>query len=485
MKISAPDWFPKNPEYVWKHFYELTQIPRPSKDEGKVVDYLIKIAEEYSLDYKVDDEKNVIIYVPASEGFEGKEPIIIQGHVDMVTDATPDREIDFHKDPIRTKIDGDWLSADRTTLGADNGIGCAMALACITDKSINHPELELLFTTDEETGLNGAWGVQGKYLKGRKLINLDTEEWGSAYVGCAGGIDYEFYGSFHRETPRAKEFYKITLGGLTGGHSGLDIHLQLGNAIKILGEFLLRYAKSQSIEISDFQGGKAHNIIPRDAWAIIGVDNLEHFVDSLDGYTEKIFSYLPKRDHELEFSVEKVDVVESTMNSVESLRFLSFLNLFPHGAYNYEFPLSKELVSASNNLAKFIFNKGELYVQTSLRFFDREEIKMLEDKLESLASLFSLECRKNSEYPSWKPHWDTPLLDTVKSAYKDIFSEDIKVKAIHAGLECGILKSRISQDLDAISFGPDITGAHSPDERVFIPSVEKCWKLLQGVLEKT
>lgn len=482
--MTMPKWFPQSPKQVWDHFYDLTQIPRPSKKEDKVVDHLVNLAKKYELKYKVDEEKNVIIYVPGSKGLEDREAVIIQAHTDMVTDATTDRVINFEDDPIITMLDGDWLTADRTTLGADNGIGCAFAMACITDKSLIHPPLELLFTADEETGLNGAWAVKSEDFKGRKLINIDTEEWGSLYVGCAGGIDYDFNGHFVTSKAKTKEFYKISLDGLSGGHSGLDIHLQLGNGIKILNEFLYRFSQKNDLEIFEFRGGKAHNIIPRDAWAIIGVNDFEKLIYFLDDYTEGLFSFLPKRDHELEFSIEKIDEVDKCLNTEETKKFLSLMTLFPHGAHSYEWPLKKELVASSNNLAKTLMIKGEFYAQTSLRFFDREEIKKCEDKLYGLASLFNMKIAHNSEYPSWKPIWETPLLEAMKKSYSDLFKEEAKVKAIHAGLECGILKDRISKDLDAISFGPNITGAHSPDEKVHIPTVDKSWLLFKDVLSR-
>lgn len=482
--MTMPEWFPKNPEYVWKHFYDLTQIPRPSKNEGKVVEYLIQLAKEHNLEYRTDNENNVVIYVPATKGFENKEPVIIQGHVDMVTDATPDREIDFNNDPIATKLDGDWLTADRTTLGADNGIGCAMALACITDKSVEHPPLELLFTTDEETGLNGAWAVESDFFKGRKLINIDTEEWGSLYVGCAGGIDYDLQGEFPTVSPQTPSFYKLTLGGLTGGHSGLDIHLQLGNAIKLLSQGLARFANENTLEISEFRGGRAHNIIPRDAFAVIGINDKSALESFLTNYNAEILTYLPKRDHSLEFSFEEVEKPSACLSTTETSKFLNTCTIFPHGADNYEMPLEKELVSSSNNFAKCLLVEGKFYAMSSLRFFDRNEVKMIEDKLHALAMVTGFKLTKNSEYPSWKPFWDTPLLNAVKQTYKEVFNNEAKVKAIHAGLECGILKDRISDELDAISFGPDITGAHSPDERVNIPSVEKTWVLLKETLKR-
>lgn len=480
--MGKPENFPKSPTHVWDQFYNITQIPRPSRHEDKMVEYLKSIAIENNLEFSIDDASNVIIKVPGRNGRENDEPVIIQNHIDMVTDATIDRKINFKTDPIETYVEDGWLRADRTTLGADNGIGCAAALATIFDDTIKNPPLELLFTTDEETGLNGALNLEVKNLKGKKMLNLDTEEWGSVYIGCAGGIDYELTGDLNFESVDGNGL-KISLGNFTGGHSGLDIHEQRANAIKFLFEALGEI--TSDYRICEVRGGKAHNIIPRDAFVILSVLDvkIEQLIESVRRTCSRWKSYLPVEDQNFEITFEKVSLDSKKALSVEDgKRLVKLINLFPHGAHSFDLASNKELVSMSNNLAKLLIMNGKFYLQSSLRFFDREEIRKLELNIRTLAELFDLKVSANSEYPSWKPVLKNQVLDIVKNKYHQLFGKEMNVTAIHAGLECGILKDKIGQ-IDVVSFGPTIMGAHSPDERVDIESVEKFWTLFKGVLE--
>jgi dipeptidase D len=480
--MEKPQNYPVQPEHIWEQFFQITQIPRPSKHEDKMVAYLEKLARENDLEYKTDGAKNVVIYVPGTNGRENDDPVIIQNHIDMVTDATPDRKINFKTDPITTFVENGWLKADRTTLGADNGIGCAAALATIFEKDITHPPLELLFTTDEETGLNGALNLDTGMLQGRKMLNLDTEEWGSVYIGCAGGIDYELTRDvdFH---PVMGKGLKITLGKLVGGHSGVDIHEQRGNAIKLLmeavGELTTDY------RLVEIRAGKAHNIIPRDAYVIVALDD-----DAIEG-TQKEFltiaerwrSFLPEQDSKFEVEFDVIDLDgKKALDRDDTNRIVSLLGMFPHGVHSYDLASKREIVSMSNNLAKVLMMNGKFYIQTSLRFFDREEVRSLEHQLKMLGKTFDLKVTSNSEYPSWKPVWENKILETVQMKYKEIFGQEVNVTAIHAGLECGILRDKIGP-IDVVSFGPTIMGAHSPDERIEIETVTKFWQLFKGVLE--
>jgi dipeptidase D len=474
-----PENYPTHPSKIWQHFYEITRIPRPSKAEEQIREYLINFAKDNRVEYKTDDVGNVIMYVPATTGYEDHEAVIIQNHMDMVTDARVGKQIDFNKDPIDLKVVDGWLKADDTTLGADNGIGCAAALACVTDGTLEHPALELLFTVDEETGLNGALGVQGEMFKGKKLINLDTEEWGSLYTGCAGGIDYEFNTQVTLAEKTKKKTYKVNFGGLIGGHSGVDIHLQHANAIKLLNDFLI---ESNGYELCEIRGGRAHNIIPRDAFTIIAVDEISSYEAVAAELKTRWNNYLTKDDADLEITFEEVAFSGKVVSQADKERFLSFLSLFPHGAHTY-LPHDRELVAISNNLAKCLIVDGNFYVQSSLRFFDRGEIISIENKMESLARGFKIDVSKNGEYPSWKPVENNKLLDHVKETYKEIFNDNAHVTAIHAGLECGILRDQIG-DIDAVSFGPTIMGAHSPDERMEIATVEPFWNLLKETLRR-
>lgn len=479
--MQIPSHFPTEPKAVWGYFHAINQIPRPSKNEVKFREFILKEASGLGLKTFVDEVGNVIVYVPASPGYETHETVIIQNHLDMVTDATPDRKINFNTDPIITYRDGEWLKADRTTLGADNGIGCAAALALMNDKTISHPPLELLFTIDEETGLVGAWGVQASELKGKKMINLDTEEWGSLYIGCAGGIDYEFNKKVAMVPSKLKgDFLKLTVGGFLGGHSGVDIHEQRGNAIKFLMDWISALPEG-SFELAEWRGGKAHNIIPRDAFAIVKVDP-----DIARKTGEEVAlrwkNFMPQNDQAFSASVEKTDFAGEVVDSQDFKIVLSFLLAFPHGAHAYDLASNKELVSLSNNLAISLLVRGEFYLQASLRFFDRGECVGLENQVTALARGFNIDFSKNGEYPSWKPVRENKLLDLVAEKYQVLFNKKAKVTAIHAGLECGILRDKIGP-IDAVSFGPTIMGAHSPQERVHIPTVETFWSLLKEVLK--
>lgn len=482
--MQIPAHFPQTPEHLWSYFHAINQIPRPSRHEEKLREYILNLSVQHNLKTSVDEVGNVIVYVPATKGYEHKETVIIQNHMDMVTDATPDRKINFNTDPIVTFRDGDWIKADRTTLGADNGIGCAAALALMTDPSVEHPALELLFTIDEETGLKGAWGVKGELLKGRKMINLDTEEWGSVYIGCAGGIDYEFKKTLSMTKSGLNGISaKLIVGGFLGGHSGVDIHEQRGNAIKFLVEWLQRIAESQKCELAELRGGKAHNIIPRDAFALMNLQDLQKAQAVGDAVLARWKAFMPKNDQNFFIKIETTsDKFSDVFDLGDSSLMLSFLTAFPHGAHAYDLASSKELVSLSNNLAIVLMVRGQFFLQSSLRFFDRGECVGLENQVNALALGFGLEATKNGEYPSWKPIRENKLLDLVLSHYQSLFNQKAKVTAIHAGLECGILRDKIGP-IDVVSFGPTIMGAHSPDERVNVPTVESFWTLLKAVLK--
>lgn len=484
--MQKPQNYPESPKFLWDIFYDFTQTPRPSKHEEKISEYLVSVAQDNSLEYKVDKAGNIIIYVPGKNGRENDAPVIVQNHIDMVTDAIPSKKINFQEDKLDILVDGDWVTADGTTLGADNGIGCAAGLACIFEKDIKHPPLELLFTVDEETGLNGALGLESDLLKGRKMINLDTEEWGSLYIGCAGGIDYDFNKELTVSSATLDTRVKLNISKLTGGHSGVDIHEQRGNAIKLLSQYMFNLSQTTDFEIEEIRAGKAHNIIPRDAFVTLRVakSELSKLSDLSKTMLTQWKSFLPQVDQSLELDISELPTAEDQVLSVnESKKLLNFLTLFPNGAHSYDLASKREIVSMSNNFARLLVVNGKFYVQSSLRFFDREEVRIIENEMLALASMYEAQVSRNSEYPSWKPVRENPILSVVQETYKEIFGTDANVTAIHAGLECGILRDKIGP-IDVISFGPTITGAHSPDERVQISTVSKFWDLFKAVLER-
>jgi dipeptidase D len=472
-----------DPKELWQEFYQITQKPRPSKKEEAVREYILSVAKNCGLEHKTDEVGNVLVIVPASSGYENKPAVIIQNHMDMVTDSVAGKKVNFSVDPIEAYVDGEWVRANGTTLGADNGIGCAAALVLMKDKTISHPKLEILFTMDEETGLKGAWGVHGNWFSGKNMLNLDTEEWGSLYIGCAGGIDYEINGEMKTKSiPSDWNKFTLNLKGFHGGHSGVDIHEQRGNAIKICFQILAQYPETFSIIES--RGGRAHNIIPREVTVhLAGPSGFEknlktHFESKL----KEIKTYLPELDQKAYVEIEPCSQNFQSMLD-NSKKLFQLINLFPHGAHKYDLGTNHSTVGTSNNLAKILVVDGKLYFQTSLRFFDRNEIKEIENMLHDLGAIFNLNVEKNSEYPSWKPAPQNKLLELVKAKYQDIYKVPAKVKAIHAGLECGIIREKVGE-IDVISFGPTIINAHSPAESVNIKTVEEFWKLLKAVLKE-
>jgi dipeptidase D len=482
--------FPAAPKELWKHFEKLTTLPRPSKHEDAVREWIVAQAQARKAPYFIDDVGNILVKVSGSAGRENEAPILIQNHMDMVVDAEPGFKIDFKKDPIQVTRDGDWLKAKGTTLGADNGIGCAAALALLTEEGLTHPPLELLFTVDEETGLKGALNVETTHIQSRRLLNLDTEEWGSFYIGCAGGIDYELTQSYAQEKVSSEDvFFEMKLSGFFGGHSGLDIDRQRGNAIKALAE-CLDFLKSKPLKIAEFRGGKAHNIIPRYASVVFCLPRSSTEASILNNhFFETLFarwkSFLPSEDHHFSFECRQLTPEENpreVFSTHDSQKMIGLLLALPHGAHKFDQVTGGELVSLSNNLAIVYFLKGHFYAQLSLRFFDRGECVALENQVQKIAELAQIQWTAKSEYPSWKPQPQTTLLSQLTSLYEQLYAQKPRVTAIHAGLECGILRDRIGP-IEAVSFGPTITGAHSPDERVHIQSVEKFWSFLLNVLK--
>jgi len=480
---------PNAPKQLWNIFYDFTQTPRPSKSEELIREYILNLAQKQGFQTKSDKIGNIIISIPARNSKSDKK-IVIQNHIDMVTDAVPGNNINFKTDPIETFIDGDWVRAKGTTLGADNGIGCAAALALMFEENISHPKLDLLFTIDEETGLTGALELDPNLTNGDYILNLDTEEWGSLYVGCAGGADFDFQRQFStNDLPNGHDCYKLSLNALAGGHSGVDIHRYRENSSKKLIELISEIAELVDISIHGFRSGKAHNIIPRDAFIEFSTstENISKIQEYMNEKLSIWKSYFSKEDQGVELKLEKTDQFDSVLSKESMSCFLDFMTFFPHGVHSMireTVDSDKDpLVSVSNNCAVCILKGSKFYLLSSLRFFNRQEAYVVENIFKNLSKKFDMKMTKNSEYPSWNPDFNSGLINKAKDLYKELYSDDAHIKAIHAGLECGILLDRFKGKAEAISFGPTIVDAHSPDERVNIPSVTEFWHFLTSFLK--
>jgi dipeptidase D len=475
-----PENYPCEPAHLWEHFYQITQIPRPSKEEAAVRQYVIDAADAGGHSWKMDATGNLVVYVAASQGRSDCEVVTIQNHLDMVTVKTQERDHDFHVDPLRLEVVEGWLKADRTTLGADNGVGCAAALAVMTDPDVSHPPLELLFTVDEETGLGGALNLDASLLSGTRMLNLDTEDWNELYIGCAGGGGWEFTRSeVTGPVPANSEVWSVELKGLAGGHSGIQIHQQLGNAIKLLGQFLQRV---EGVQLVSFDAGVAHNVIPREGSVVFScpAGNEKTLLQALDTVRSQSLSYLPQSDQALEMLLRRA-TAGSVLSPSATSRVIDLVSVFPHGAQVYNLAQPADLVDISINLAIFRLEEGALFLEASFRFFNEQESLPLQHSVEALARAFDLTVNPVVGYPGWQPDFDSPLLAKGIALHERLFEHTPAVKAIHAGLECGILKSK-RPNTDILSFGPTIRGAHSPTERLLIATVVPFWLMLTELL---
>ncbi len=475
-----PENYPTEPAHLWEHFYRITQIPRPSRQEDAVRRYVIDLAEQRDCPWRMDGEGNIVVSVAATPGRQERPTVIIQNHLDMVTVKADDKEHDFNSQPLSLAVDGDWLRADRTTLGADNGVGCAAALALLTDEAVEHPPLELLFTVDEETGLGGALNLDPTLLRGDLMLNLDTEEWNELYVGCAGGGGWELRRNYPEDPVAAgAERWCVTLRGLAGGHSGIQIHEQLGNAIKLLGQCLFGL---DGVQLSSMTSGIAHNVIPREGQVAFccpaGSEGLLR--DRLARMAQAWREYLPPADAALELQLEPARF-EAALGQDDTRRVLQLIAAFPHGAQAYSMEQPAELVDLSINLAQLRLRDGALYVESSYRYFNEQQSEPLQQSVLSLAAVFGLAVTPLDGYPGWQPDFNSPLLARASDLHERLFGQRPAIKAIHAGLECGILKGK-KPDTDILSFGPTIKGAHSPTERLRIDTVAPFWQFLGELL---
>jgi dipeptidase D len=472
------------PKPVWNFFHEITQIPRPSKKEKKITEYVVRVANDNKLEVKVDKVGNVIIRKPATKGMENRKGVILQAHLDMVPQKNSDKKHDFEKDPIETIIDGDWVRANGTTLGADNGIGVAAALTVLTSKDISHGPLEVLFTVDEETGMTGAFGLKKGLLKGDILMNLDSEDEGELYVGCAGGIDVAATKKYKEEKPpRGMVAYMITAKGLKGGHSGVDIALARANSNKIMFRFLMQAESDFRIRVSEAGGGDLRNAIPRESSSVVLVPGtkakeFEKFVREYDKMYKKEFA---GTETFISFSFKKTDIPEKVMNKEDQYKIIRAVFACPNGVQRMSQAM-KDLVETSNNLAIVRCRNGKFEAHNLTRSsVDTSKISTAW-KIAAVFHLIDARVTLSGSYPGWKPDMESPILKTMSGVYERLYAKIPEIKAIHAGLECGLLGG-VYPKLDMISFGPTIRYPHSPDEKVSIPSVLKFFDFLCETLK--
>lgn len=471
------------PKELWSNFYALTQCPRPSKHEEKVREYIVGWAKKNKIDCRVDKVGNIILSKPATKGMEKVRPVVLQAHMDMVPQARAGKKFDFQKDPIKTKIVGDWVYADDTTLGADNGLGVAAIMAVFASKTAKHGPLEALITTDEETGMTGAFGLKKGELHGDYLINLDSETEGELYVGCAGGIDASMTLPYKTEkAPKGMVAYKLTLGGLKGGHSGMEINTGRANVNKLLFRHL-RWVAECGIRIISINGGNMRNAIPRDAEAVIAFpkEHTECILQEFDKVAGWIKKELDGVEPDFCISYEKVRMATNVMTAKDTQKIVNMMMVAPNGVIRMSRDM-EGLVETSLNLAIVKTDGKQFTMHALLRSSVDTAKEALAERLVCLAELSGGKCKLSGAYPGWKPNMKSDLLKTMKATYKKLYKKEPAVMAIHAGLECGLLGANYP-DMEMISFGPTIESPHSPDERTNIPSSKKFYDYLLATLE--
>ena len=474
------------PELVWKYFAQISRIPRCSKNEAAMTKCVLDTAKKLGLQAKADTFGNVVVRKPASAGREQVRSITLQGHLDMVCEKNKDKVHDFLKDPIELVRKGNTMMANGTTLGADNGVAVATNLAIMEDRSLQHGPLEFLFTVDEETGLTGAHNIAGSFLESRTLLNLDSEEEGALYVGCSGGRDTIGTWQVHFEelkTPNAA--VQVSVTGLKGGHSGLEFDKGRGNAVKIMGRALAALS-AVGARLSAINGGNKHNAIPRECEAVLLIprQKLDEAESVIGGVNATIKAELATVEPDLliNLSAMKTRKTIKVLKKAEQHKILQTLSALPHGVTKMSADIPG-LVETSTNVAVIKTIKDSIKVATSQRSSVASEITEIAETVSVIFELGGALVETNDGYPGWKPNMDSPILSLAKSAYRLLYGKDPEVKAIHAGLECGVLGERIP-GMDMLSFGPTLEGVHSPDEKIYIDTVEKFWNFLLEILKK-
>ena len=474
------------PAVVFEQFAKINQIPRPSKREEKMIEYLKNWGESHGLETKVDETGNVIIRKPATKGMENRKTVILQSHMDMVCDKLVDYEIDFDRDPIKTYIDGEWLTAEGTTLGADDGIGCSMELALLESDDIAHGPVECVFTRDEETGLTGAEGMKAGFMTGDFLINLDSEDEGEIFVSCAGGRNTTAKFTFRREdAPQGFFFLRAQLKGLVGGHSGDDINKQRANAIKLLGRFLFQELKRyEGIRLARFDSGKMHNAIPRDGQFVIAVPNdvKENVKADWNVFAAEVEEEFHVTDTQMVWTMESADA-EKVIEAPVARNFIYALQAVDNGIYAIcQDPELNGMVETSSNIASIETAEQEINIVSSQRSNVMSNLDNMCNTIGACFALAGAEVKHSDGYPAWKMRAHSELQKIVKDSYVRLFGNEPIVRGIHAGLECGLFSERYPQ-LDMVSFGPTLRFVHTPDERLHIPTVQMVWDHLLDVLK--
>ncbi len=472
------------PAVLWNHFADLNAVPRPSKKEQRVIAFMKAFGEGLGLPTLEDEAGNVVIKKPATPGMEDRQTIVIQSHLDMVHQKNSDTTFDFDKQGIEMYVDGDWVRAKGTTLGADNGIGVASIMSLLSSSDIPHPAIEALFTIDEETGMTGALELKGGVLTGKILLNLDTEADNELTIGCAGGIDITATGNYEMVKPANTAAFTIAVKGLTGGHSGADIHLGRGNANKIMNRILLTLTKDLAINIASVNGGSLRNAIPRESVAVIvaGEDNIAKVKNAIANFDKILKEEYRVTDPKLVVSIEETALPTQVMEAGFQHKLLRALYACPNGIYRMS-PEIQGLVQTSNNLARVLVTDGAYSLQCLTRSSVDTEKYDLTAAIGSTFELMDADLTFSGVYPGWAPKPGSPIVQLMSGLYKEMFHEEAHVNAVHAGLECGILGTNYP-DMEMISFGPNITGAHSPDESAQISSVQKYWSYLLETLKR-
>lgn len=472
------------PECVFHYFAEVCKIPRPSKKEEKIIAYLKDFGKQHGLETHVDKAGNVLIKKPATSGYENRKTVVLQSHIDMVCEKNKDTEHDFEKDPIQAYVDGEWMRAKGTTLGADNGIGVATELAILAANDIEHGPIECLFTVDEETGLTGAFALEKGFMNGDILLNLDSEDEGELFIGCAGGVrtlaEFEYKPV---NVPEGYFCFRLAIEGLTGGHSGDDISKMRANANKLLARFLYQINRKYDLYLIDVEGGNLHNAIPREAHALCAIP-MEHKEDVRVDWNifaaavEEEYSVTEKN---MKFTLESENYHAMAIGRAVVTNFLRAMQ----GVFNGVFAMSQDipgLVETSSNLAAVKVRDNKIIITSSQRSSILSARQNVADTIQAIFELAGARVDVGEGYPGWKPNTHSEILAIAVNTYKELFGVEPKVKAIHAGLECGLFLEKYPS-LDMVSFGPTLRGVHSPDERMLIPTVDKFWKHLNAILK--